>query len=472
MDPLRKTFNPNKQLKEEFVSNLTGSSILEIAALSAIVPILMLLRRSISSKSINDILRSTGFVQKKNDDATVYHKDMRSYMVTLTMDFLYIILPILSIFTVLAEWTYVCAVCLILLLLLSIIAERFMTSKYSKEGVQPISSLRMNISSYRVSMMIVTCLCILAVDFKIYPRRYAKTETYGTGLMDLGVGSFVLANSFVSKQARNATSVGWKASLQSVSPLLLLGFGRLIFTARVDYQVHVGEYGVHWNFFFTLAAISILTSIIRIHPQYCGIIGSSLLIGYQICLLCGLNEYLISNKREMNIISQNKEGIFSIFGYWGMYLVGIQLANHLFFGNTTANKMRSVQWTRIRVWALAVLFWSITIILDKHVERISRRMCNLAYVTFVFAQNFQVLAILMLSDFIPGPKTSILEEAFNRNLLGSFVLANVLTGVINLYVDTLSASSLSSFSILVGYAFVLSVLSGIATFTGFKLKFW
>lgn len=34
----------------------------------------------------------------------------------------------------------------------------------------------------------------------------------------------------------------------------------------------------------------------------------------------------------------------------------------------------------------------------------------------------QVLAILMLSDYIPGSKTSVLEEAFNRNLLGAFLL--------------------------------------------------
>ena len=36
--------------------------------------------------------------------------------------------------------------------------------------------------------------------------------------------------------------------------------------------------------------------------------------GYQFCLICGLNEYLLSNERGMDIISQNKEGIFSIFG--------------------------------------------------------------------------------------------------------------------------------------------------------------
>lgn len=41
----------------------------------------------------------------------------------------------------------------------------------------------------------------------------------------------------------------------------------------------MGEYGVHWNFFFTLAAISILTSTINVPAQYSGILGSLVLVG-------------------------------------------------------------------------------------------------------------------------------------------------------------------------------------------------
>jgi hypothetical protein len=39
-----------------------------------------------------------------------------------------------------------------------------------------------------------------------------------------------------------------------------------------------------------------------------------LVSGYQIWLSSGLNEYLISDKRNADIISQNKEGIYSILG--------------------------------------------------------------------------------------------------------------------------------------------------------------
>ena len=52
-------------------------------------------------------------------------------------------------------------------------------------------------------MNIGTAICILAVDFVVFPRRFCKAETYGTGLMDLGVGSFIISNAIVSPEARN-----------------------------------------------------------------------------------------------------------------------------------------------------------------------------------------------------------------------------------------------------------------------------
>ncbi|KAL7090952.1 hypothetical protein ACP275_12G074800 [Erythranthe tilingii] len=335
-----------------------------------------------------------------------------------------------------------------------------------------MDSVRVNISSYRVSMMLATSLAILAVDFKVFPRRYAKTETYGTGLMDLGVGSFVLANSLVSRQARGSSNMTLQNALRSTSPLIILGFARLISTSSVNYQVHVGEYGVHWNFFFTLAAVAILTFIINVHPNYCGILGSFILIGYQALLLCGLNKYIISEERKPDIFNQNKEGIFSIFGYWGMYLLGVRIGSYLFFGDNADATLKTKKWAMTRVWALCLFFWLITLLLDWYVEAVSRRMCNLAYVTFTLAANLQVLAILMLSDYVSGCKSSALEEAFNRNLLASFLLANVLTGLVNLAIDTLSASSIFAVAILFAYAFVLSFSVGFAEFFGIKLKFW
>ena len=58
------------------------------------------------------------------------------------------------------------------------------------------------ITNFRAYANIATAICILAVDFVIFPRRFCKSETYGTGLMDIAVGGFVIANAIVSPEAR------------------------------------------------------------------------------------------------------------------------------------------------------------------------------------------------------------------------------------------------------------------------------
>ncbi|KAG9155642.1 hypothetical protein Leryth_003929 [Lithospermum erythrorhizon] len=364
-------FNQNKHLKQQFVSNLTGSSMLEISLLITSLSIVALLRQAFGLFVTRDIHSGTSL--KKDDNATVRDRSLKTYVTSVSVDFLCIIVPYILLLTVFSEWIYGNAAITLLLLILLIIVARFQCTIF--QGDEP-HNIRESISCYRVCMMLVTCLSILAVDFKIFPRRYAKTETYGTSMllevlaatilqkclifysfMDLGVGSFVVANSLVSRQARGILVRNWKNALLSTCPLTFLGFARLISTRGVDYQVHVGEYGVHWNFFFTLAAVAILTSVINVPPSSCGILGLFILVGYQGFLLNGLNEYLLSDKRETNIVSMNKEGIFSIFGYWGMYLIGVQLGNYLFFQRPTSVVQRTMGWSRVRVWIICLAFW-------------------------------------------------------------------------------------------------------------------
>lgn len=39
--------------------------------------------------------------------------------------------------------------------------------------------------------------------------------------------------------------------------LLYLGFSRMLVLKLLDYPEHVSEYGMHWNFFITLACIRV-----------------------------------------------------------------------------------------------------------------------------------------------------------------------------------------------------------------------
>jgi len=125
------------------VSNLTGSSMSEIAALSTIVPALVVLRKW----SSGDNTRRDA--AKKNDDKVLpVRKDWMQYFCTLVVDYLTVVLPVLLVFTVLAEWAYTCAISLIILISVHIMFKR--SQSHLKSGLSQSPSLRADISSYRV----------------------------------------------------------------------------------------------------------------------------------------------------------------------------------------------------------------------------------------------------------------------------------------------------------------------------------
>jgi phosphatidylinositol glycan class W len=110
--------------------------------------------------------------------------------------------------------------------------------------------------------------------------------------MDIGVGAFIFANGLVSPEARGkraqlqrvgarSCAVEWarrvSATARGVAPCLALGLGRLLTVKAADYQEHVTEYGVHWNFFLTLGAVAMLTAIVRPPPAWSGVLGLLLL---------------------------------------------------------------------------------------------------------------------------------------------------------------------------------------------------
>lgn len=128
------------------------------------------------------------------------------------------------------------------------------------------------VSLFRAGMTAYTCIAILAVDFPFFPRRLAKAETFGAGLMDLGPGLYVFSfglmlglrmqrppphvqapprqlhehadatreerAKYQSHHSRmNSPAVLlWRAA-RSVGPLAVLGAARLALTKAVAYQV-------------------------------------------------------------------------------------------------------------------------------------------------------------------------------------------------------------------------------------------
>jgi phosphatidylinositol glycan class W len=48
--------------------------------------------------------------------------------------------------------------------------------------------------------------------------------------------------------------------LRPIALVLVLGVVRFLTLKGVNYQEHVSEYGVHWNFYFTLAGVYVIFS--------------------------------------------------------------------------------------------------------------------------------------------------------------------------------------------------------------------
>ncbi len=89
--------------------------------------------------------------------------------------------------------------------------------------------------------------------------RLAKTVYWGQSLMDAGVGSFVFSAGMFSQEARKGiqNSRLTKAIMECV-PMVILGLIRIWLVKSTGYNEEVIEYGVYWNFFFTLAFCKVI----------------------------------------------------------------------------------------------------------------------------------------------------------------------------------------------------------------------
>ena len=319
------------------------------------------------------------------------------------------------------------------------------------------------LENFRGQILIVTCICILAVDFNIFPRRYAKTENYGYSGMDLGVGLFSLAHGMVSSEARNKPTKFSDLILENFV-LIILGLIRLISIKYFSYVEHISEYGIHWNFFLTLCFMKLIgncllmiTKNISILIFICLAIHEFGILGY-----CQLEQYLITSDHvRTSFIDANREGIFSLGGYVCLYLIGI------YIGRLVIENERNQ-----RFEYMILRFTIATIILCAISSNPSRKLCNLSYVSSTTGLACMCMAGFSLTQWLllrKGlPIQSILLQNINQKGLDMFLLGNVLTGIINLNINTIDTSNSMSLVIILVYMFIVT---GFAYFCPSLIKF-
>ncbi|KAL1706272.1 GWT1-domain-containing protein [Schizophyllum commune] len=364
----------------------------------------------------------------------------------------------------------------------------------SPARVPPLPAL----STFRAHMLLMTILAILAVDFPVFPRELAKCETFGVSLMDVGVGSFVFAAGIVSalpilkdpSYLRAPTLPKVLSVARKAAPIIALGLVRVALVKGTEYPEHVTEYGVHWNFFITLAVVPVLQ--VLLHPviaRGASVSWLAVLVGMaQQALLTvgGLDRYVLYAPRN-TLISQNKEGIVSLLG---AHTCSYDSAAP--FASGTNDKPlpplslpREDDKTATELFGYTLLWWALFYLARYFKiggQDVSRRMVNLTYILWVAAYNttailgYFALDLLFFSrperyDPTSGLKRSpgaggqtkeyaqaqapALLEAINKNGLALFLLANLLTGTVNFTTQTMYASNTKAMVILIAYAGVV-----------------
>ncbi|KAG0148442.1 hypothetical protein CROQUDRAFT_694377 [Cronartium quercuum f. sp. fusiforme G11] len=327
------------------------------------------------------------------------------------------------------------------------------------------------VTLYRAQMMLLTVLSILAVDFPAFPRQFGKTESTGISLMDLGVGSFVFSLGIVSalpvlKRIRPHQSFWFDvwASGRKTAPLVMLGVVRTMLVKGVEYPEHITEYGVHWNFFFTLAVLPILNTSARrlMSANRLGFASLGLLLGslHQLVLgYGGLERYVLSDAPRKGLLSANREGLASLAGYGVIYLFGLDTGCYVL--PPDPGYLKKLERTAsqpgkqtIVLASWAIVWWTLFGILGTP----CRRTANAAYCAWVAAMNVSLLlGYQLLSRQGPIPR---IYEAANANSLAVFLVGNLLTGLVNLSIETVYVTNKwASLAILEGY---LAIVVGVA----------
>lgn len=387
---------------------------------------------------------------------------------------------------------------------------------------------------YRSHMMLMTIICILAVDFKVFPREFAKCETWGTSLMDLGVGSFVFSLGIISaapllrspSQRFKPMRFQLLRDARKSLPMILLGGIRVIMVKGVDYPEHVSEYGVHWNFFITLALLPFFGTVLRPFAKIArfSTIGLILSVLHQTSLsVTSLGSWASSNDVvRIGLIAQNKEGLVSLPGYLAIFLIGLDAGHYvlprdpyLAYRRLTASRQKEKTDKLVMLLISYSILWWGAYYLQRFATggQVSRRLANLPYVLWVVAYNTSFLlayvAIYMIllqpldenilrqsSSSIKkgksavrngdgGPyngdkttsnieaglaKTPSLLHALNAHAFAVFLLANLLTGLVNVTIQTIFASNSFALFVLMLYLMTCLGIASIFQSQGWRLK--
>ncbi|KAK2864941.1 Glucosaminyl phosphatidylinositol (GlcN-PI) nositol acylation protein, partial [Arthroderma sp. PD_2] len=199
-----------------------------------------------------------------------------------------------------------------------------------------------------------------------------------------------------------------------------------------------------------------------------------------------LKEYILISPRGPSLLSKNREGVFSFIGYLAIFLAGRGAGLRM-----VPRKPRKTLLIQLATWSAVwiVLFTLNSSYFYGYGARIpvSRRLANMPYVFWVNAFNLTHMLLFCLIETVVFPSvdkatnkkeeveqceiaTSRVMRAFNKNGLLIFLIANLLTGAVNLGMNTLDARRELAMAVLMGYSIILTGVALALDYWNVRLK--
>jgi hypothetical protein len=295
----------------------------------------------------------------------------------------------------------------------------------------------------RALMMVQTAFCILAVDFRVLPRRFAKSPLWGASVMDIGLASAAFSRSIVQRSRRTQRCA--HARLPRIArrhaPLLCLGVARAAFIRLSGYHQPVDEYGTHGNAFFVLGIAGIAMDLLApMRASMAAAVGIGILCAHQAVLSAGLASWVETAERH-SLLSSNKECMVSIVGLVGIECVANAAGGLMPFGRPTSQTwgkaLAALATADAALWAGAALAADLA-------SPPSRRLCNLSFGLWSSAQLVFGLCLCALASHRSPPAPVPLLGVVNRHLMPVFLAANLTTGAVNMAMRALGTPTMEA----------------------------
>ncbi|KAL5281398.1 PIGW.2 family protein [Megaselia abdita] len=378
------------------------------------------------------------------------------------------IFPILILtFTVAAEFVY--SLVSPMLVTALFVSALYFLRKWNTDGTFEklqiyIDDQPRGITFFRSAINIITSCVILACDFKIFPSSFYKSKAYGVGLMDTGIGLFVFSMGIVSKPVKNRKAL--KSLITQASVLLALGVVRTVAIRIINYHQDEREYGRDLNAFITLGLTKLIGGLLS--SISIPVLFSGLVIGFihEVVLQSGVGNYCINETiLRITFFEANREGLISITGFISLYLLSVFIGSIMLKSQHFEFVRFKIMMTKLSV--ISAISWSLTFGFV-YTTGISRRIANFGYITWIVSLATTTLIIsslvfdVILKVIHKNDKClPVIFDIVNFNGLVYFLVSNVLTGLVNMFLDPDKRSTAESICILIIYMIIPCIVNRI-----------